>query len=82
MIRVLFRRQAAAAFVLLAVLTNPDFATAQSTDLPRVWPDEGPATWAPRPTAPDITADELRTPVYHLAADTMRGRESATRENS
>ena len=47
MIRVLFRRQAAAAFVLLAVLTNPDFATAQSTDLPRVWPDEGPATWAP-----------------------------------
>ena len=81
MIRVLFRRQAAAAFVLLAVLTNPDFATAQSTDLPRVWPDEGPATWAPRPTAPDITADDLRTHVYQLAADSMRGRATATREN-
>ncbi len=39
-----------------------------------VWPDEGPATWAPRPTAPEITANDLRSRLYPLADDSMMGR--------
>ena len=39
-----------------------------------VWPDEGPATWAPRPTVPAITANDLRTRLYGLADDSMAGR--------
>jgi len=39
-----------------------------------VWPDEGPATWAPRPTVPGITANDLRTRLYQLADDSMSGR--------
>ncbi|MCC7051653.1 MAG: M28 family peptidase [Gemmatimonadaceae bacterium] len=38
------------------------------------WPDEGPRTWAPRPTAPAITANDLRTRLYQFAADSMQGR--------
>lgn len=40
----------------------------------RVWPDEGPATWAPRPTSPDITANDLRTRLYQISDDSMQGR--------
>ncbi|HEX8725004.1 MAG TPA: M28 family peptidase [Gemmatimonadaceae bacterium] len=39
-----------------------------------VWPDEGPAVWAPRPTTPDITANDLRTRLYGFADDSMQGR--------
>lgn len=39
-----------------------------------VWPDEGPRTWAPRPTSKEITANDLRTRLYQLADDSMRGR--------
>src|SRR4029077_12277717 len=39
-----------------------------------VWPDEGPRTWAPRPTEPAITANDLRTRLYQLADDSMMGR--------
>lgn len=39
-----------------------------------VWPDEGPRTWAPRPTAPEITANDLRTRLYQFADDSMMGR--------
>ena len=39
-----------------------------------VWPDEGPATWAPRPTVAAITANDLRTRLYQFADDSMRGR--------
>ena len=39
-----------------------------------VWPDEGPRTWAPRPTSPAITANDLRTWLYQLSADSMAGR--------
>jgi len=39
-----------------------------------VWPDEGPATWAPRPTVSAITANDLRTRLYGFADDSMRGR--------
>lgn len=41
---------------------------------PTVWPDEGPATWAPRPTETAITANDLRTRLYGFADDSMLGR--------
>src|SRR5262245_5816054 len=40
----------------------------------RAWPDEGPATWAPRPTETAITANDLRTRLYGFADDSMMGR--------
>ena len=51
-----------------ATLTAP--AGAQQT----VWPDEGPRTWAPRPTVAAITANDLRTRLYQFADDSMMGR--------
>jgi len=39
-----------------------------------VWPDEGPRTWAPRPTVAEITANDLRTRLYGFADDSMSGR--------
>ncbi len=39
-----------------------------------VWPDEGPRTWAPRPTEAAITANDLRTRLYQIADDSMAGR--------
>jgi hypothetical protein len=40
-----------------------------------VWPDEnGPLKWAPRPTTPAITANDLRTRLYQFADDSMMGR--------
>ena len=39
-----------------------------------VWSDEGPRTWAPRPTAPAISANDLRTRLYGFADDSMQGR--------
>ncbi len=41
---------------------------------PIVWPDEGPRTWAPRPTEPAITANDLRTRLYQISDDSMHGR--------
>ena len=46
---------------------------AQSTQR-TVWPDEGPRTWAPRPTTPEISANDLRTRLYQFADDSMLGR--------
>lgn len=46
-----------------------------------VWPDEGPRTWAPRPTEAAITADDLRTRLYQFADDSMMGREAGTLGN-
>jgi hypothetical protein len=46
-----------------------------------VWPDEGPRTWAPRPTEPAITANDLRTRLYQYADDSMMGREAGTLGN-
>jgi hypothetical protein len=40
----------------------------------RVWPDEGPPTWTPRPTETAITANDLRTRLYGFADDSMLGR--------
>ena len=62
------------------LLVLPHLVAAQS-DLSTVWPDEGPATWTPRPTEPAISADDLRTHVYQLAADSMMGRAAATLGN-
>jgi hypothetical protein len=42
---------------------------------------EGPLTHAARPTAAAISPEDLRTHVYTLAADSMKGRESGTRGN-
>lgn len=42
------------------------------------WPDEGPRTWAPRPTEAAITANDLRTRLYQFADDSMMGREAGT----
>lgn len=39
-----------------------------------VWPEEGPLKWAPRPTAAEITANDLRTRLYQFADDSMQGR--------
>jgi hypothetical protein len=39
-----------------------------------VWPDEGPRTWAPRPTVSEITANDLRTRLYGFSDDSMAGR--------
>jgi Peptidase family M28 len=39
-----------------------------------VWPDEGPRTWAPRPTVSAITANDLRTRLYQISDDSMLGR--------
>ena len=39
-----------------------------------VWPDEGPRTWTPRPTSPEISANDLRTRLYQFADDSMQGR--------
>jgi len=39
-----------------------------------VWPDEGPRRWAPRPTSSGISATDLRTRLYQIADDSMRGR--------
>jgi hypothetical protein len=64
-----------APLLVLAVLATPLAAQ------PTVWPDEGPRTWAPRPTVPEITADDLRTRLYQFADDSMMGREAGTRGN-
>ena len=66
------------ALVLIAtVAACGGSATPSSTPAPardRVWPDEGPATWAPRPTSADITANDLRTRLYQISDDSMQGR--------
>ena len=59
-------------------------AAAQSKPAPAVkpvWPGEGPMKWAPRPTVPAITANDLRTRLYGIADDSMEGRQIGTRGN-
>jgi hypothetical protein len=46
-----------------------------------VWPDEGPRTWAPRPTVAAITANDLRTRLYQFADDSMLGRRVGEKGN-
>lgn len=60
-----------AAFAAAVLAAAPAAAQAPRT--------EGPATFAPRPTTGEVTAQDLRTRIYGLAADSMRGREAGTR---
>ena len=60
---------------LAAVLAAAPLAAQSRAGAQRpVWPDEGPRTWAPRPTAAAITANDLRTRLYQFADDSMLGR--------
>lgn len=53
----------------------PGAKSVPSRPAPRtVWQDEGPRTWAPRPTSDAITANDLRTRLYGFADDSMMGR--------
>lgn len=61
----------------VALLLVPTLISAQKP----FWPDEGVRTWAPRPTTPAITANDLRTRLYQLADDSMMGREAGTLGN-
>ncbi len=65
-----------AAAVVAATTLLPLSLSAQT-----VWPDEGPRTWAPRPTEGAITANDLRTRLYQFADDSMMGREVGTLGN-
>lgn len=74
---------AASVTALVAMLMAPTSAQSQAArragSTPAaasttVWPDEGPRTWAPRPTAAAITANDLRTRLYQFADDSMQGR--------
>ncbi|MEQ1692076.1 MAG: M28 family peptidase [Gemmatimonas sp.] len=73
-------RAAFAGALALVALTAPLSAqtrasTAKPTKAaPPVWADEGPRTWVPRPTSPEITANDLRTRLYQFADDSMQGR--------
>ncbi|MFN8570721.1 MAG: M28 family peptidase [Gemmatimonadaceae bacterium] len=60
--------------VLLTCVALPLAAQGTKRPVRPAWPDEGPATWAPRPTSRDITANDLRTRLYQLADDSMSGR--------
>lgn len=71
------------AFALVLSSAPSLVAQSKTTDKPAttkvqinkiVWPDEGPAKWAPRPTETAITANDLRTRLYQLADDSMAGR--------
>ncbi len=59
--------------------TSPVAAT---TRLPgTVWPDEGVRTWTPRPTEQAISPNDLRTRLYQISDDSMKGRAAATQGN-
>ncbi|MHB1071032.1 MAG: M28 family peptidase [Gemmatimonadaceae bacterium] len=62
--------------IIIALVAATGALSAQSRPAASrtVWPDEGPATWAPRPTVSAITANDLRTRLYGIADDSMRGR--------
>lgn len=64
----------------LAALAAAALAAAPSAaQAPRA--AEGPLTFAPRPTTGAISAQDLRTRIYGLAADSMKGREAGTQGN-
>jgi hypothetical protein len=58
----------------LAAQDRPVTKTADARGNRPVWSDEGPRTWAPRPTVAAITANDLRTRLYQFADDSMLGR--------
>ncbi len=68
------QRAFVAAAALLCVAGSVHAQADQRSSTRPVWPDEGPRTWAPRPTGTDITANDLRTRLYQFADDSMEGR--------
>ncbi|MBV9880490.1 MAG: M28 family peptidase [Gemmatirosa sp.] len=72
MLRVFHVRRAALGAALCAAA--PLVAAPLAAQSRTVWPDEGPRTWAPRPTSPEISANDLRTRLYQFADDSMLGR--------
>ena len=76
----MIRRMNSLRHALLAI-TIASAAAAQSKAPAPVWPDEGPYKWAPRPTEPAITANDLRTRLYQFADDSMEGRRIGERGN-
>ncbi len=65
---------AAALSMWVAVSAAAQGGTRARANQKPVWPDEGPMVWTPRPTSPDITANDLRTRLYGFADDSMQGR--------
>ena len=61
-------------FALLVCAAGSLPAQKKASSARPVWPDEGPATWKPRRTVADITANDLRTRLYGFADDSMMGR--------
>ena len=69
-------------YVSLCVATAASLAAQSKPGVSKVvWPDEGPATWTPRPTVSAITANDLRTRLYGIADDSMQGRRIGERGN-
>ncbi len=65
--------------LLLALVASAACGIAPSTSATpvatrTVWPDEGPAKWAPRATETAILPNDLRTRLYQFADDSMAGR--------
>ena len=69
-------------FVTACATTSPTTTVSPARGERVVWPDEGPATWAPRPTETAITANDLRTRLYQIADDSMEGRRTGERGNT
>jgi hypothetical protein len=67
-------RRIVTGFVLLSCAASSLSAQKKAASSKPVWPDEGPRTWAPRPTTTAITANDLRTRLYQIADDSMHGR--------
>ena len=68
------------ASVALPAQNRPNATKVARPERP-VWPDEGPRTWAPRPTVSAITANDLRTRLYQFADDSMQGRRIGEKGN-
>ncbi len=66
--------------IALPAQNRPNTTKVQRRERP-VWPDEGPRTWAARPTVSAITANDLRTRLYQFADDSMQGRRIGEKGN-
>lgn len=71
-------RSALIALVLSAAVSACSQQGVTSSDR-TAWPDEGPRTWAPRPTEAAITPNDLRTRLYQISDDSMEGRKIGSR---
>ncbi|MBT6697072.1 MAG: M28 family peptidase [Gemmatimonadales bacterium] len=74
----MLRRIPLLTFALIAFIGTAELAA----QVPIVWADEGPLTWTPRPTESAIAANDLRTHLYQIADDSMKGRDAISLENT